>query len=105
MALGAVAMVPQAAPRLPADLLIVNGHVYTLAWDEPDREGRPAANAPHTSAGWRPDAQAIAVRGGRIVLVGFTTQSLTLKGPHTRVVDVVGRVDQTHHRRRTRGLR
>jgi predicted amidohydrolase YtcJ len=90
MALAVVATVPQTAPRLPADLLIVNGHVYTLAWDEPDREGRPAANAPHTSGGWRPDAQAIAVRSGRIVLVGSTMQALTLKGPHTRVVDVAG---------------
>jgi hypothetical protein len=90
LALAVVVMVPQAAPRLPADLLIVNGHVYTLAWDEPDREGRPAPNAPHTSGGWRPDAQAIAVRGGRIVLVGSTVQALTLKGPRTRVVDMAG---------------
>jgi predicted amidohydrolase YtcJ len=84
------AVLPQTAPRLPADLLLVNGHVYTLAWDEPDREGRPAANAPHTSGGWRPDAQAIAVRGGRIVLVGTTMQALTLKGPRTRIVDIAG---------------
>src|SRR5207247_9042585 len=59
-------------------------------WDEPDREGRPAANAPHTAAGWRPDAQAIAVRGGRIVLVGTTLQAMTLKGPRTAVVDAGG---------------
>ena len=84
------AVLPQTALRLPADLLLVNGHVYTLAWDEPDREGRPAANAPHTNAGWRPDAQAIAVRGGRIVLVGTTMQALTLKGSRTRVVDIAG---------------
>src|SRR5439155_7058827 len=84
------AVLPQTAPRLPADLLLVNGHVYTLAWDEPDREGRPAANAPHTNGGWRPDAQAIAVRSGRIVLVGTTMQALTLKGPRTRVVDIAG---------------
>jgi len=30
----------------PADLLLVNAHVYTFSWDEPDGEGRPAANAP-----------------------------------------------------------
>ena len=81
---------PQPAPRLPADLLLVNGRVYTLTWDEPDREGRPAANAPHSSGGWRPDAQAIAVRGGRLVLVGTTIQALTLKGPRTRVIDAAG---------------
>ena len=74
----------------PADLLLLNGRVYTLAWDEPDREGRPAANAPHTAGGWRPDAQALAIRGDRIVLVGTTGQALALKGPRTQVVDVGG---------------
>jgi predicted amidohydrolase YtcJ len=88
--LAIVAAAPQMAPRLPADLLLVNGHVYTLTWDDPDGEGRPAANAPQTSGSWRPDAQAIAVRGGRLVLVGTTMQALTLKGPRTRVVDVAG---------------
>ena len=77
-------------PPVPADLLLVNGRVYTLAWDEPDREGRPAANAPHTAAGWHPDAQAIAIRGSRIVLVGTTTEALTLKGPNTTVIDIAG---------------
>src|SRR5438034_564499 len=64
----------------PADVVIVNGRVYTLAWDEPDREGRPAANAPHTLGGWHPDAQAVAIRGGRITFVGSNAQALALKG-------------------------
>src|SRR5438034_598118 len=84
------AVLPQTAPRLPADLLLVNGRVYTLAWDEPDREGRPAANAPHTAGGWHPDAQALALRGDRIVLVGTTAQALALKGPRTQMLDVRG---------------
>src|SRR5213596_239037 len=71
----------------PADVVIVNGRVYTLAWDEPDREGRPAANAPHTPGGWHPDAQAVAIRGGRITLVGSNAQALTLKGAKTQIVD------------------
>ncbi len=82
--------VQRPVPKVPADLLLVNGRVYTLAWDEPDREGWPAANAPHTSAGWRPDAQAVAIRGGRIVLVGTTLQALTLKGPRTTLIDADG---------------
>ncbi len=79
-----------APPAAPADLLLVNGRVYTLAWDEPDRDGRPAANAPHTTGGWHPDAQAVAVGGGRIVLVGSTAQALALQGPRTRIVDAAG---------------
>jgi len=75
---------------LPADLLLLNGRVYTLAWDEPDREGRPAANAPHTPGGWHPDAQALAIRGDRIVLVGTSAQAMALKGPRTQLVDVHG---------------
>lgn len=49
--------------REPADLLLLNGRVYTLAWDEPAADGRPAANAPHSAAGFRPDAEALAIQG------------------------------------------
>ncbi|MGE5834745.1 MAG: hypothetical protein ACM4AI_09720, partial [Acidobacteriota bacterium] len=44
----------------PADLLLVNGRVYTFSWPEPDREGTPSITAPHGPLGWRPDAQAVA---------------------------------------------
>src|SRR5437867_12479772 len=80
----------RSAATQSADLLLVNGRVYTLAWDEPDREGRPAANAPHTAGGWHPDAQALAVSGDRIVLVGTTAQALALKGPRTQMLDLRG---------------
>jgi hypothetical protein len=56
----------------PADLLLINGRVYTLSWNAPDREGHPAPNAPHDARGWHPDAEAVAVRGESIALVGFT---------------------------------
>ena len=84
--LGAIA---HAAPEA-ADLLLVNGRVYTLAWDEPDRDGTPAANAPRSPAGWRPDAEAVAVRGDRIVFVGRTREAQAYRGPKTRVVDLAG---------------
>lgn len=54
----------------PADLLLLNGHVYTFAWGEPAPDGTPAADAPHGPDGWHPDATAVAVRDGRIVFVG-----------------------------------
>src|SRR5262245_23015346 len=79
------------APREPADLLLVNGRVYTLAWDDPAPDGTPAANAPRTTAGGlRPDAEAVAIRGERIVFVGSAREAQAYKGPKTRVVDLAG---------------
>ena len=74
----------------PADLLLVGGRVYTFAWPEPDVNGRPAGTAPHDSAGWRPDAQAIAIRGDRIVFVGQRVDGESYRGPSTRLIDLKG---------------
>ena len=62
-----------APPEPPADLLIVGGRVYTV---EPDR----------------PWAEAVAVRGDRIVKVGTEQEVRTLKGPSTREYDARGGV-------------
>ena len=44
-----------------AELVLMNGRVYTFAWGEPARDGTPADNAPFTAAGgWQPDASAVA---------------------------------------------
>ena len=72
VALAVRAPVAQAAEP-PADLVIVNAHVWTVD----DR---------------RPEAEAVAVSGGRIVLVGTSAQARTLAGPRTRVVDAGGRL-------------
>jgi len=61
-----------AAMTEPADLVLVSGRVWT---------GDPS----------RPEAQAIAVRGGRIVAVGSDAEVRKLQGPKTRVVDAGGR--------------
>ncbi len=74
----------------PADLLLAGGRVYTFTWPEPDVEGRPAAGAPHDTAGWRPDAEAIAIRGDRIVFVGSRADAEAFRGPNTRVVELAG---------------
>ena len=56
----------------PADLVLVSAKIWT---------GDPA----------RPEAQALAVAGGRIVAVGSDADMLALKGPKTRVLDARGR--------------
>ncbi len=74
----------------PADLILTNGRVYTLRWSEPDAEGRPAADAPRDSAGWRPDAEAVAIQGGRIVFVGTANDAARFRGDATTVHDLGG---------------
>lgn len=79
------------APQVePADTLLTNGRVYTFAWDDPAADGTPAANAPHTAEGWRPDAEAVAIRAGRIVFTGPSQEAEAYRGPSTRVVDLAG---------------
>src|SRR5829696_7443587 len=83
------ALVWSAAPA--ADLIVVHGAVYSFTWPDPDGEGKPASTAPFDrTRGWHSDAQAIAVRAGRIVLVGSDSAVLRLKGPSTRVIDARG---------------
>src|SRR5688500_2979682 len=60
-------------PTERADLVIVNAHVWTV--DD-------------TS----PEAEAVAVRGERIALVGTSEEARRLVGPGTRVVDAGGRL-------------
>src|SRR6185503_19092405 len=84
------AAAPLVAQPAPADLLLVGGRVYTFAWDEPAPDGTPAANAPRAASGLRPDAEALAIRGDRIVFVGTSRESQLYRGPKTRVIDVRG---------------
>ena len=61
------------APSEPADVLIVNGRIATL---DPKQ----------------PNAEAIAIRGERIVAIGNDHQVSSLKGPNTRVIDAGRRI-------------
>jgi predicted amidohydrolase YtcJ len=73
-----------------ANLILVNGRVYTLDWEEPGTDGSIAAGAPHDSAGWYPDAQAIAIRNGEILFVGSSVDAMNFEGDSTRVVNLAG---------------
>src|ERR1051325_3493897 len=57
----------------PADLVLTGGHVHTV---DPGR----------------PRAEAVAVRGERIVSVGSVADIAPTIGPRTRVIDLAGRV-------------
>jgi len=72
----------------PADLLLVNGRVYTFAWDDPALDGTPAANAPFDADGWHPDAEALAVRNREIVFVGSDREAQAYRGSETEVIDL-----------------
>jgi predicted amidohydrolase YtcJ len=84
------AAAPVSAQTSAADLLLLNGRVYTLAWDDPSPDGTPAANAPRSANGFRPDAEAVAIRGDRIVFVGTGREAQAWRGPRTRAIDLGG---------------
>jgi len=73
-----------------ADLVLTGGRVYTLSWSEPGLDGEPGGDAPYDEDGWSPDAEALAVRDGRIVAVGSADELAGLIGEGTRVVDLDG---------------
>jgi predicted amidohydrolase YtcJ len=60
-----------AGAQAPADLVLINGHVYTVD------------NA-------RPIVTAFAVRGGRIVFIGSDAEARALAARSTRVIDLHG---------------
>ena len=73
-----------------ASLILVNGRVYTLDWEEPRPDGTASPEAPRDSAGWYPDAQAVAIRDGEILFVGSSVDAMQFEGDSTRVVDLSG---------------
>ena len=87
----AACLVSCAEPPPPiADLILVNGRIYTLTWAEPDGFGNPAGEAPRGINGWHPDAEAIAINGNRIALVGDRSAVEQRQGAATRVIDLQG---------------
>ncbi len=78
-----------AAPE-SADLILVNGRVYTLDWEAPAADGAPGRGAPRGGEGWQPDAEAVVVDNGTIVFVGADDEAIGYQGPDSRVVDLAG---------------
>jgi len=68
-----VAVAASGCRQEPADLVVLGGTIVTM-----DR--------------FKPTAQALAVRGGRIAAVGSEDEMGSLVGPSTRVLDLAGAV-------------
>ncbi len=85
-----LACAPAAPPLPPADLILVNARAYTMSWPDPALDGTPAGQAPHNADGWRPDASAVAITGGRITLVGTREMMESRKSAATQVLDLGG---------------
>ncbi len=85
--LGACSTGPSAPP---ADLVLMNARVYTMTWPDPGPDGTPAQGAPHDANGWRPDAEAVAITGDRVTLVGTRAEVEARRGPATTVIDLGG---------------
>ena len=77
-------------PTPEADLILTNGRVYTFTWSDPTPDGTPSSDAPYQDGVWRPDAEAVAVRGNEILFVGSTAAAEAYRGARTRVIDVQG---------------
>lgn len=73
-----------------ADLILLNGNVYTFSWPDPDRDGNPARRAPFENGRWYADAEAVAIKGGDILFVGSTDQLKRFTGVNTRLIDLQG---------------
>ena len=66
-------LAPGQSPPPPADLILTNGRVLTMEAGEPE-------------------AEAVAVRGDRIVAVGRSADLLRYRGPGTAVIDLQGQL-------------
>lgn len=73
-----------------ADFLLINGHVYTMSWSDPDVEGTPAQDAPLVDGVWQADASAVVIKEGRIVFVGSDEEALAWRTDAARVIDLNG---------------
>ncbi|PCE65825.1 amidohydrolase [Sediminicola luteus] len=73
-----------------ADTLIVNAHIYSFSWDDPLVDGTPAANAPYKNGQWQADAEAIALKNGKILALGTTDALRKHQGGHTEIINAQG---------------
>jgi predicted amidohydrolase YtcJ len=82
LALASFALRAQTNPTLPADTVLLDGKIWT---------GEPYLPAGHKAVPSK-IAQAVAILNGRFVAVGTDAEIRPLIGPHTKVIDLHGRM-------------
>ncbi len=80
----------EAIETTKADMILENGHVYTLSWGEPSVEGVPASDAPFNNNTWTPDGEAVAIKDGNILAVGSMVDIAAYKGERTEIINLDG---------------
>lgn len=80
----------EAIETTKADMILENGHVYSLSWGEPSLEGVPASDAPFNNNTWTPDGEAVAIKDGNILAVGSMTDIAAYKGERTEIINLDG---------------
>jgi len=73
------------------DIILTNGRVYTMQWNEPEVDGTLSNEAPNKD-GWSPDASAVVIEGNTIAFVGSTIEALKYKQDETRIIDLAGAI-------------
>ena len=77
---------------LEQQIVLTNGHVYSMAWGDPDLDGVPSPDAPFENGIWYPDAEAIYISGDEILYVGTNEGALAQAHSSAEIIDVAGAV-------------
>lgn len=73
-----------------ADIILTNARIYSFSWPDPDAEGNPSDAAPVVDGRWQPDAEALAIKGTKILGLGSRADLEAHLGEQTRVIDLQG---------------
>ncbi|MDN5201460.1 amidohydrolase [Fulvivirgaceae bacterium BMA10] len=73
-----------------ADTILTNGRIYTFSWPDPSTNGTPSNLAPYTNGRWKHDAEALAIKEGKIIFVGSDKEVQQYMGDSTKRLDLKG---------------
>ena len=74
-----------------ADIILINGRVYTMQWEKSDSDGNISDQAPYENS-WFPDASAVVISGNKITFVGSTSDAISKKNDESQIIDLAGAV-------------
>ena len=67
-----------------ADIVLINGRVYTMQWEKSDSDGNISDQAPYENS-WFPDATAVVISGNKITFVGSSSDAISKKMMNLRL--------------------